>query len=50
MAPFYFTKSKRPASDSIRTALLSDTSPGHEDSNYLKVVEKIISQNLPDSA
>ena len=50
-ANFIFTKSKRPANDSIRTALLSDTSSkAASDSNYLKVVEKIIRQNLPDSA
>ena len=50
-ANFIFSKSKRPANDSIRTALLSDTSSkAIRDSNYLKVVEKIISQNLPDSA
>lgn len=50
-ANFIFSKSKRPANDSIRTALLSDTSSKSiKDSNYLKVVEKIISQNLPDSA
>lgn len=50
-ANFIFTKSKRPANDSIRTALLSDTaSKAITDSNYMKVVEKIISQNLPDSA
>ena len=48
---FIVTKSKRPANDSIRTALLSD-SAGKKitDSNYLKIVEKIINQNLPDSA
>jgi len=50
-ANFIFTKSKRPSNDSIRTALLSNTSPKTiSDSNYLKVVEKIINQNLPDSA
>lgn len=50
-ANFIFSKSKRPTNDSIRTALLSDTSSkSGKDSNYLKVVEKIISQNLPDSA
>jgi len=50
-ANFIFSKSKRPTNDSIRTALLSDTSSkAIKDSNYLKVVEKIISQNLPDSA
>ena len=49
-ANFIFTKSKRPASDSIRTALLSDTAAkAITDSNYLKVVEKILSQHLPDS-
>jgi hypothetical protein len=50
-ANFIFSKSKRPANDSIRLALLSDTaSKKITDSNYLKVVEKIINQNLPDSA
>jgi len=50
-ANFIFSKSKRPSNDSIRTALLSDTSSkAIRDSNYLKVIEKIISQNLPDSA
>ena len=50
-ANFIFTKSRRPANDSIRTALLSDPSARSiTDSNFLKVVEKIISQNLPDSA
>jgi hypothetical protein len=50
-ANFIFTKSKRPANDSIRTALLSNISAKTiTDSNYLKVVQKIISQNLPDSA
>jgi hypothetical protein len=50
-ANFIVTKSKRPANDSIRTALLSD-SAGKKitDSNYLKIVQKIITQNLPDSA
>ena len=47
---FIFTKSKRPANDSIRLALLSDTGSAIKDSVYLRVVEKIISQNLPDSA
>ncbi len=47
---FIFTRSKRPLNDSIRTALLADTSKKTlPDSNYMKVVEKIISQNLPDS-
>jgi len=50
-ANFIVTKPKRPANDSIRLALLSDTaSKSVRDSNYLKIVEKIISQNLPDSA
>lgn len=50
-ANFVFTRSKRPANDSIRTALLSDTlSNKITDSNYLRVVDKIINQNLPDSA
>ena len=50
-ANFIFSKSKRPASDSIRIALISDTTNvAAKDSNYLKVVEKIINQNLPDSA
>ena len=50
-ANFIVTKSKRPANDSIRTALLSDTaSKKITDSNFLKIVEKIINQNLPDSA
>lgn len=47
---FIFTKSKRPANDSIRMALLSDTGSAIKDSVYLKIVERIISQNLPDSA
>lgn len=50
-ANFVFTRSKRPANDSIRTALLTDSSSKKiTDSNYLKVVDKIINQNLPDSA
>ena len=50
-ANFIVTKSKRPTTDSIRTALLSDTAGKKiTDSNYLKIVERIISQNLPDSA
>src|SRR4026208_1307912 len=50
-ANFVFSKSKRPTNDSIRTALLSDTaSKKITDSVYLKIVEKIINQNLPDSA
>jgi hypothetical protein len=50
-ANFIFSKSKRPANDSIRAALLSDTtSKAIKDSIYLKLVEKILSQNLPDSA
>ena len=48
---FIFSKSKRPANDSIRLALLSDTaSKKVTDSAYLELVERIISQNLPDSA
>jgi hypothetical protein len=50
-ANFIFTKSKRPLNDSIRTALAADTAlKSVKDSAYLKVVEKIITQNLPDSA
>jgi hypothetical protein len=50
-ANFIVTKSKRPANDSIRAALLSDTANKKvTDSSYLKVVQKILSQNLPDSA
>lgn len=50
-ANFIVTKSKRPANDSIRTALLADSaSKKIIDSNYLRIVEKIINQNLPDSA
>ena len=50
-ANFIFSKSKRPANDSIRLALLSDTSnKAIKDSAYLRIVAKIISQNLPDSA
>src|SRR5215204_385380 len=50
-ANFIFSKSKRPANDSIRTALLSDSSSkAIKDSLYLKLVEKILTQNLPDSA
>ena len=50
-ANFIFSKSKRPSNDSIRAALLSDTtSKAIKDSIYLKLVEKILSQNLPDSA
>ena len=50
-ANFIFSKSKRPDNHSIRTALLSDTTlKAITDSVYLKVVGKIISQNLPDSA
>ncbi|HJS55130.1 MAG TPA: hypothetical protein VJ765_11325 [Chitinophagaceae bacterium] len=48
---FIFSKSKRPANDSIRTALLSDTASKRiTDSAYLKLVDKIISQNLADSS
>jgi hypothetical protein len=50
-ANFIVTKSKRPANDSIRLALLSDTAGKKiTDSNYLKIVQKIIDQNIPDSA
>jgi len=50
-ANFVFSKSKRPANDSIRTALLSDTATKKiTDSSYLRIVDKIINQNLPDSA
>ena len=50
-ANFIVTQSKRPANDSIRTALLADTArTSITDSTYLQVVRKIIDQNLPDSA
>lgn len=50
-ANFIVTKSKRPGNDSIRLALLSDSASNKiTDSAYLKVVQKIIEQNLPDSA
>jgi hypothetical protein len=50
-ANFIVTKSKRPTNDSIRLALLADTSNKKiTDSNYLKIVQKIIDQHLPDSA
>jgi len=50
-ANFIVTRAKRPTNDSIRLALLSDTaSKKIADSNYLRVVQKIIEQNLPDSA
>src|SRR5215204_3870878 len=50
-ANFVFSKSKRPSNDSIRMALLSDTAAIKvTDSAYLKIVQKIIDQNLPDSA
>ena len=50
-ANFIVTRSKRPANDSIRIALLADSANKKiTDSNYLKIVEKIINQNLPDSA
>lgn len=50
-ANFIVTRSKRPANDSIRLALLSDTATKKvTDSNYLRVVQKIIDLNLPDSA
>jgi len=50
-ANFIFSKSKRPTNDSIRAALLTDsTSKAIKDSIYVKLVEKIISLNLPDSA
>lgn len=48
---FIFSKSKRPTNDSIRLALLADTANrANKDSAYLRVVQKVISQNLPDSA
>lgn len=50
-ANFIVTKSKRPTNDSIRLALLADTANKKiTDSNYLKVVQKILDQHLPDSA
>lgn len=50
-ANFIVTKSRRPTNDSIRLALLSDTvNKKITDSNYLRIVQKIIDQNLPDSA
>ena len=50
-ANFLFSRSKRPANDSILTAILADTTTkAITDSNYIKVVEKIVTQNLPDSA
>lgn len=50
-ANFIVTRSKRPTNDSIRLALIADTANRIiTDSNYLKVVQKIIDQNLPDSA
>lgn len=50
-ANFIVTRSKRPANDSIRLALIADTANKKiTDSNYLKVVQKIIDQNIPDSA
>ena len=50
-ANFIVTKSRRPMNDSIRLALIADTANKKiTDSNYLKVVQKIIDQNLPDSA
>lgn len=50
-ANFIVTKSRRPTNDSIRLALLSDKGNKKvSDSNYIKVVQKIIDQNLPDSA
>jgi hypothetical protein len=48
---FIFSKTKRPTNDSIRNALAADTLvKSITDSSYLKVVQKIITQNLPDSA
>jgi hypothetical protein len=56
---FIFSKSKRPQADSIRTALVADTASKLtgktvtdpvKDTAYQKVVEKIIKENLPDSA
>lgn len=50
-ANFIVTKSKRPTNDSIRLALLADTANKRiTDSNYLKIVQKILNQHLPDSA
>jgi hypothetical protein len=50
-ANFIFSKAKRPTNDSIRAALAADTAvKSITDSSYLKVVQKIITQNLPDSA
>jgi hypothetical protein len=50
-ANFIVTKSRRPTNDSIRLALMSDTvNKKITDSNYLRIVQKIIDQNLPDSA
>ena len=50
-ANFIVTRSKRPVNDSIRLALLSDTANKKiTDSNYLRVVQKIIDQHIPDSA
>lgn len=50
-ANFIVTRSQRPTNDSIRLALLADTANKKvTDSNYLKVVQKIIDQHLPDSA
>lgn len=49
-ANFIVTKSKRASNDSIRLALMADTGSKTKDSAYLRVVEKIINQNLPDSA
>ncbi len=50
-ANFVFSKSKRPGNDSIRLALLADSSSKNiTDSSYIKIVQRIISQNLPDSA
>ncbi len=50
-ANFIVTRSRRPTNDSIRLALMADTASNKiSDSTYLKVVQKIIDQNLPDSA
>lgn len=47
---FIFTKSKRPVSDSILAALKADTaSKAISDSAYVKLVKRIITENIPDS-
>ena len=49
---FIFTKSKKAFSDSILASLKSDTMnrKAISDSTYIKVVNRIIKENLPDSA